>query len=315
MSLRDELYIKVSRVGLLSAIKQGLFDTQASDQDVSDLLPKDYTPSSTHTGTDVIKPNSTSFDINPASSSQGIFFANFAQSVWTSQQNLTGGGHICGAFGHGVLNSTATLQMVLGVEGRIDTLAAGTITEAKAVIGLLVNQAGTMVNAKGFSSELTNSQGRSIANGYGYYADIPSNLGTISKYVAYAMPVTTNTGVTEKLFMENLDTQAASVMKAPIAQQDYGYSTPASGSTVNFPNKISDFSVVPASTLASLILSLPTQPIDGQNITFSTTQAITALTITSSAGTVMNAPTSLTAGQTIEFKWYGQGLNLWVRKR
>lgn len=278
-------------------------------------VDKDYLPTSSHTGTDIVRPNSTSFEVNPVSNSQGIFFANFGQTVWTSPSNLTGGGHTCGAFGHSVLNSSATLQMALGVEGRIDTLAAGTITQAKAVIGLLVNQSGTMTNAKGFSSELSNSSGRTVSNGYGYYAEISSNTGTIGKYVGYAMPANTNTGVTQKYFLENLDPSAPSVIKAPIVQQDYGYSTPASGSTLNFPNNVSDFSVVPSGTLASLIVKLPTAPIDGQNITFSTTQAITALTLNSSAGSIMNAPTSLTAGQTIEFKWYGNGVNLWVRKR
>lgn len=278
-------------------------------------VDKDYNPTSNSTTNAVVKPNSTIFNINPTAPSSGIFFSLFGQTVWTTSQNLINGGHTCGVFGQSALNSTATLGMAIGVEGRIDTLAAGTITQAKGIIGILVNQSGTMTNAKGMSSELSNGTGRTITNGYGYYADIAANGGTITKYVGYAMPATLNTGITTKYFFENLDTAAPSITKAPIVQQDYGYSMPTTGTTVVFPNNYSDFSIVPSGTLATLTLTLPSSPIDGQNITFSTTQAITAITLNPPIGTIMNAPTALTAGQTIEFKWYGQGVNLWVRKR
>lgn len=278
-------------------------------------VDKAYNPTSNSTTNAVVKPNSTIFNINPTAPSSGIFFSLFGQTVWTTSQNLINGGHTCGVFGQTALNSTATLGMALGVEGRIDTLAAGTITQAKSIIGILVNQSGTMTNAKGMSSELSNGTGRTITNGYGYYADIAANGGTITKYVGYAMPATLNTGITTKYFFENLDTAAPSITKAPIVQQDYGYSMPTTGTTVVFPNNYSDFSIVPSGTLATLTLTLPSSPIDGQNITFSTTQAITAITLNTPIGTIMNAPTALTAGQTIEFKWYGQGINLWVRKR
>lgn len=280
-------------------------------------VDKDYNPTSNHAGTDIVKPNSTVFVVNPTSASQGIFFANFGQTVWTSSQNLTGGGHTCGAMGWAVHNSTATQAMSLGIEGRIDTQAAGTITQAKAVLGLLSNNAGTMTNAKGVSSEIQNSTGRTITNGYGYYADVPANGGTISKYVAFGMPNMQGViaGITSKYFIENLDTAAPILTKSPTLQQDYGYSAPTTGQTAQIPNNISDWTFLPAGTLAALTVSLPTAPQDGLTLTVSTTQTITALTVNATSGTVYNPPTTLSAGQTFEYKFIGNGINIWIRKR
>ena len=279
-------------------------------------VDKDYNPTSNHAGTDIVKPNSTVFVVNPTSASQGIFFANFGQTVWTSSQNLTGGGHTCGVMGWSVHSSTSTQAMALGVEGRIDTQAAGTLTQAKAVLGLLSNNAGTMTNAKGVASEIQNSTGRTITNGYGYYADVPVNGGTITKYVGFAMPNMQGViaGITAKYFLENLDTAAPLLTKSPVLEQSYGYSAPTTGQTAQLPNNISDWTFLPAGTLASLTVSLPTAPQDGLNITVSTTQTITALTVNAASGTVFNPPTTLTAGQTFEYKFIG-GVNIWIRKR
>ena len=71
----------------------------------------------------------------------------------------------------------------------------------------------------------------------------------------------------------------------------------------------------PVTTLATLTLALPTAPLDGQAITFSSTQAITAFTLVAASGTVYNAPAGLAAGATIEYKFLGWGINIWVRKR
>lgn len=278
-------------------------------------VDKEFTPSSTSTSNAVVKPFSVALNVAPTAASQGIFFGNFSQAIWNSTFNLTGGGHICGAFGHGVLNATGTLEMALGVEGRIDTQAAGTITQAKGCLGLIVNQSGTITNAKGISSELNNGTGRTITNGYGYYAEVAANAGTIGKFVAYAMPNITASGITVKYFIENLDTAAPIITKSPTVQQDYGYAAATSGQTLQYPNNISDFTITPAATLAALTVALPTAPYDGQNITLSTTQAITALTLTAASGTIPNPVSTLTAGQTIEYKFLGQGVNLWVRKR
>lgn len=280
-------------------------------------VDKDYNPTSNHTGTDIVKPNSTVFIVNPPAASQGIFFANFGQTVWTSPQNLTGGGHTCGVMGWSVHNSTSTQAMTLGVEGRIDTQAAGTITQAKAVLGLLSNNAGTMTNAKGVASEIQNSAGRTIVNGYGYYADVPVNGGTITKYVGFAMPNMQGVvpGITQKYFIENLDTAAPIVTKSPVLEQSYGYSAPTTGQTAQLPNNISDWTFLPAGTLASLTISLPTAPQDGLSITISTTREITALIVNAASGVVYNPPTTLTAGQTFEYKFLGNGMNIWIRKR
>lgn len=108
----------------------------------------------------------------------------------------------------------------------------------------------------------------------------------------------------------------------PKVINDYAYFTPLTGTTVQCPSgsQVAENVVLdPAGTLAALTVALPTAPVDGQRILIPTTQAITALTLTTSTGTIMNAPTSLSAGQTIEFKYIptvgGTVVNKWIRMR
>lgn len=103
----------------------------------------------------------------------------------------------------------------------------------------------------------------------------------------------------------------------PKVINDYAYFTPLTGTTVQCPSGSStaaDVIIDPAGTLATLTVALPTSPVDGQNVVIPFTQTITTLTLTAVTGTILNAPTTVSGGQTIEYK-YIQTPNKWVRKR
>lgn len=78
----------------------------------------------------------------------------------------------------------------------------------------------------------------------------------------------------------------------------YATATPTTGTTVTMAETTSREVITPAGTLAALTIQLPTcsTNYDGKEAMFTSSQAITALTVTATAGTIGNAGTALTAG-------------------
>ncbi|WP_321950965.1 hypothetical protein [Burkholderia cenocepacia] len=85
---------------------------------------------------------------------------------------------------------------------------------------------------------------------------------------------------------------------AQTIDKSYTYSVPASGSTVTMASGSETAIIDPSATLASLTVSLPacTTAYDGSIARFSSTQAITALTVSATSGIVAAPPASLAAG-------------------
>jgi hypothetical protein len=82
--------------------------------------------------------------------------------------------------------------------------------------------------------------------------------------------------------------------------KSYTYNTPTTGTTVTIATGTGRAIIAPAGTLAALTVTLPacTTGYDGSLVKFDLTTAITALTVNATSGTVSNAPTAGTAGQT-----------------
>jgi len=78
----------------------------------------------------------------------------------------------------------------------------------------------------------------------------------------------------------------------------YTFNTPTTGTTVTMAPGTETAIISPAKTLAALTLALPscTSKYDGSIARYSSTQTITALTVSATSGTVSNAPTTLAAG-------------------
>lgn len=91
--------------------------------------------------------------------------------------------------------------------------------------------------------------------------------------------------------------------------KSYTYSTPTTGTTVTMASGSETAIIDPAGTLAALTVTLPacTSAYDGSLARFMSSQAITALTVNATSGTVSNAPTTLAAGAGYKFLCRGSG--------
>ncbi len=78
----------------------------------------------------------------------------------------------------------------------------------------------------------------------------------------------------------------------------YTYSAPASGTTVAIASGTQTALIDPAATLAALTITLPTcnASYDGSLVRFTSTKAVTALTLSAASGGVSPAATALSAG-------------------
>ncbi len=97
------------------------------------------------------------------------------------------------------------------------------------------------------------------------------------------------------------------------AEQSYSYQTPTNGSAITIANNSSLLQIAGVATLASLTVTLPAQPIDGQEVAIATIPAITALTLLANSGQMIaGAPSSLSANSAARFIFLATE-SLWAR--
>lgn len=96
--------------------------------------------------------------------------------------------------------------------------------------------------------------------------------------------------------------------------QQYDYQVLTTGFSYTFAAGVNVLVMNPVGTLATGTITMPAAPADGMTISFSSTQAITALTVNANTGqSIVGAPTSLSAGGGASFiyrlantTWYAQ---------
>jgi hypothetical protein len=88
------------------------------------------------------------------------------------------------------------------------------------------------------------------------------------------------------------------------------YAVPTTGQTVAMSANIGRLVLNPAGLLALLTITMPPSPTDGQECSFSTSQPITALTM--SGGTIIGGLTTLALGGFASFV-YSSGASSWFR--
>lgn len=82
----------------------------------------------------------------------------------------------------------------------------------------------------------------------------------------------------------------------------YQYATPVAGASIVITNDPAFLILEPSATLATLTVTLPSTPSDGQVVRIATTAAVTALTLRGATGqTVKTAVTTLAAGAAVTF--------------
>jgi len=82
---------------------------------------------------------------------------------------------------------------------------------------------------------------------------------------------------------------------------------PVTGATVAIGNNTTGLILEPAGTLATLTITLPTAPRDGQLLFISTIATITTLTVSGGAIGANQSPSTLTAGDSIRFVYQATG--------
>lgn len=96
----------------------------------------------------------------------------------------------------------------------------------------------------------------------------------------------------------------------------YNIATPTTGSTVTMGTALIDQIIKPAGTLATLTVQLPGSPVDGEKVGISTTQILTALTISAPGGatvvTGQATPFTLSAGGSLRLTYNASGTTWYV---
>lgn len=89
-------------------------------------------------------------------------------------------------------------------------------------------------------------------------------------------------------------------MKAPYIQ----YSTAGSGSTITIVDTQDEVQLIHEAVLVALLtIELPATPIEGQRIYIASVGGVTALTLTTSIGTIASGITTLAAGGIACYIW------------
>lgn len=106
---------------------------------------------------------------------------------------------------------------------------------------------------------------------------------------------------------------------AAIGALPYQYAAPLTGATVAVAATTGALVLDPAGTIATLTVTLPAASalIDGQKLALSSSQTVTALTVTAGSGTtISNSPTALTISTTGNYGYqfvYRQANTKWFR--
>lgn len=99
----------------------------------------------------------------------------------------------------------------------------------------------------------------------------------------------------------------------PTADQSKSVQVPTTGFTITGANTSKTLILNPAGTLATGTITMPAGPIDGQEFRFSSTQTVTALTVSPNAAqTISNAPTTIAPGQGFGYIFHTATTN-WFR--
>ena len=93
--------------------------------------------------------------------------------------------------------------------------------------------------------------------------------------------------------------------------QSYDYQTPTTGFSYTFAAGTQVLVMNPAGTLATGTITMPASPSDGMTITFSSSQQITALTLSGNGANINNAVTLLPAKTAVSYVYRATGTTWW----
>lgn len=138
--------------------------------------------------------------------------------------------------------------------------------------------------------------------------------GTTVPVAGFYRPATNVVGVsTASTLCSEWDANGNYITIKGRGDQSYSRQIPSTGFTITIANNTRTLLLIPAGTLATGTVTMPATPFDGQEVRFSTSQAITALTVSpNTSQSILNAPTTATPGQ--GFSWlYNLANTQWIR--
>ncbi len=96
--------------------------------------------------------------------------------------------------------------------------------------------------------------------------------------------------------------QTVYLSMASINALPYQFETPLTGASITVANTTGSLVLAPAGTIATLTVTMPSAPMDGQRLNISSSNTVTALTLTPGAGqTISNTPTAITISTTAAY--------------
>ncbi len=110
-----------------------------------------------------------------------------------------------------------------------------------------------------------------------------------------------------------VDSNGNIVVNAGIVDRSASVQSPTTGFGITIGNNTRTLVLTPAGTLAAGTITMPSAPVDKAIVRFSSSQAITALTVSPNAGqSIMNAPTTANPGQGFSFI-YNLATTTWLK--
>jgi hypothetical protein len=114
--------------------------------------------------------------------------------------------------------------------------------------------------------------------------------------------------------LSNLAVPSGTLTVAGVFNTSINYQAPTSGATITMTVATGMYLILnPAGTLATLTIALPTSPVNGQLAMISTTQQITALTLTTGGPFMFGNIGSMAAGTSVAFRYSTAG-GFWIRE-
>jgi hypothetical protein len=191
------------------------------------------------------------------------------------------------------------------------TAKAGTFTQLS-IGGLTTGIADfrTSTGAVVVAGRLSNAAATSQPGAYTVYS--PNASGTVLIWNQWRSVVANATAGSEASSMifstrvagsfvdvVTIDSSGNLVNQKGVADASYSYQTPATGFSITIGAGVRTLVLDPAGTLATGTITMPASPVDGQEIRISSSQNITALTVSANAGqSIKNAPTAFTVSTT-----------------
>lgn len=172
----------------------------------------------------------------------------------------------------------------------------------------------SQVNGGGYVTQLTISQ-NSVANFAGSIACTTLTVSSgVVPVVGIYRPVANVLGFSSaNTGRGSIDATGNWIYLFPTADQSKSVQVPTTGFTITFANTSKTLILNPAGTLASGTITMPPGPIDGQEVRLSSSQTVTALTVSpNTSQTISNAPTTIAPGQGYAWIYHLAGTN-WYR--